>query len=195
MIERHERRPLTARRHIGRSEVVDDGNADCGGEPRAVTDLQRASLLRPVPYGLSMKADDVDGRWPNTGVREQSRDGFRVQVRKFLDHWPPGGIRFAAEQGTQPIAEVGGVRGGRRRPVLEYPLAIGDQQRSVDAVERGAAHQADGPQWRGQPRFASHLHRGHDRLLLFKHPAHDTWLFSMIDTLKISRRLENANFS
>ena len=59
-----------------------------------------------------------------------------------------GGIRERAAQGLALGVGVGAVPG---RPERHDPLAVGVDERDVDAVERRAAHQPDGPHHRVMP--------------------------------------------
>ena len=57
-----------------------------------------------------------------------------------------GGVRERTAQGLALGLGVGAVPG---RPKLHDPLAVGVDERDVDAVERRAAHQPDGPHHQG----------------------------------------------
>ena len=60
VIDRHERRALPAGRDVGGAEIMHDRDMDRPGQRRAVADLHRQSLLRPVQHGLAVEADDID---------------------------------------------------------------------------------------------------------------------------------------
>ena len=62
VIDRDQRRPLPARRDVGGTEIIDDGNAEPGGERRAVADLHRQPAGRRMKDGLAVKADEADPR-------------------------------------------------------------------------------------------------------------------------------------
>ena len=60
MSERHDRRALTAERHVGAAQIADHRHPKPGGQRRRRADLQRAGVLRGggrVPNGLSVHAD------------------------------------------------------------------------------------------------------------------------------------------
>ena len=60
MIDRHQRRALPTRAHIGAAQIGDHGNAERAGQHRAVTNLPGPAPLGPVGNGMAMKADHPD---------------------------------------------------------------------------------------------------------------------------------------
>ncbi len=141
MEQGHQRRPLAAGRHILRAEVVDDGNAEFSRQQGAVADLPGAALLRPMQDGVAVEADHVDVRGAEACRPQQHAHGLGVIERDLaLDR---GDIAPAAEDAAQALAQGVGIGQRKGRAAPGDGFAIGDQQRRIDAVERGAAHQTE----------------------------------------------------
>ena len=155
MEDRHQRRALPALRDIGGAEIVGDRNAQPPRQRRAVADLHGQARRRPVQHGLAMKADNGD-----VGL------GDVFGVEKCLDRlgMDAGDKILGLRQHAGPFMTVGQVYTlGQRlpqqppfivriRPVADRaeagdPLAVGLDQRHVDAVERGPAHQTNCPDY------------------------------------------------
>ena len=148
VIERHQRRALAAGRDVGGAEVVDHG--DAGQRPPAARRRRSARSRRcsgPVQDRLAVKADDVDVRAAcarlGAAAAAPPRHGGRSARRSTASS---SGCRpLAAEQAAQPAAERRADRAASSAgPKPSIALAVGVDQRGVDAVERGAAHQPDG---------------------------------------------------
>ena len=60
MIDRHERRTLSAGSDVGGAEIMHDRDVDRLGQRRGIADLHGHFLRRPVQHGLAVKADDID---------------------------------------------------------------------------------------------------------------------------------------
>ena len=88
-----------------------------------------------------MKADEIDVADAGAALDEAlDRLGMEPgQLALDLGDWPD-----AAEHAAQPLAEALGIGHGQRRARSSTrSLAVGLDQRDIDAVERGAAHQPD----------------------------------------------------
>ena len=85
MIERHQRRALAARLHIGAAEIIDHIDAGQPRQQRAVADLPGPVLRRPVQDGLAVKADqrDLVRRQPGLGQQRLDRLGMGLGQMPF----------------------------------------------------------------------------------------------------------------
>ena len=149
--DRRERRALPAGRDIGSAKIIDHGNAKPLGQDAPVADLHRQPALRPVQQRLAVKADGRQIRRLQTIAVEERLHGFRMRVVHQIlgsgDHARPGvafgqvrrGGRSAAQQSALGLG-IGAAGGGAEMRDL---LAIGIDQRNIDAVLRGATHQSD----------------------------------------------------
>ena len=79
MIDRHEWRALAAGGDVGGAEIMHDGDMNGLGQRRAVADLHRQLLRRPMQHGLAVEADDVDILEGNVVLRGESRDGLGMR--------------------------------------------------------------------------------------------------------------------
>ena len=151
MVDRDKGRALPAGGDVRRAKVEGDRNCEASSKGAAVPDLHRQFLGWPMQHRLAMKTDDVDVARRKSMAREKRRDHFGMRIR----HEPLGvrenaRTRIAVGQRhrrRQRFAQQGALR-LRIRPVAGRaqtiePLAVGVDERDVDAVERGAAHQPD----------------------------------------------------
>ena len=151
MIERDERRPLPSRGDIGGAKLVDHGNARCTSQRLAIADLPGAAVGGAMQHRLAVKPEKRDVAGFQCGFLEQGRDRCAMGIRqKPLGLGNVGGHRTfgrrvhgrfqgRAEHGASP-----GVIGEReRRARYGDGFAVGIEDRGVDAIERGSAHQAD----------------------------------------------------
>ena len=153
MKHRHQRRALPARRHVRRAEVVGDRQAEPVGKRRAVADLHGEPFLGAMQHGLAVEADHVDGCPVDALLFEEGLDGLslgagdeRLGLRQHAR--PRGAVGQAGagfERPAQQIALVVRIRSIAGRPEGRNGLAVGFEQRHVDPVERGPAHQSDCP--------------------------------------------------
>ena len=149
MIDRHQRRPLPAGGDIGGAEIEDHRQAEPLRQRRAVADLHRQPPLGCMEHGLAMEADEIDGRAGvflpqpldnlamgrgdhRLGLGERARPGVSVGQR-------PGVGERPAEHGALILA----VGPEEARAETGDRLAVRFQQRRVDAVHGGAAHQSE----------------------------------------------------
>ena len=91
--------------------------------------------------GVTVKADDIDLLGRHAGLGEQRRDRLGMRHGDVALHGHD--IAPAAQTGAQAVAQAGVVGAGGARAGLRHATPVGAQQRGVDAVERGAAHQAE----------------------------------------------------
>ena len=147
MIDRHQRRALPARQDIGAAQVGHHPHAERLGERGAIADLPGEVLFRPMRDGLAVEAHDVERRGRHPACARPAL--HRVEMR--LGHRPLGGSgRLAgllgAESRADQAAYIVGIGNGEDRAERGEPLAVGLDQRHIDAVDRGPAHQAEGTQ-------------------------------------------------
>lgn len=138
----HERRAFSARRHVGRPEIMHHRQAGEAGERRPVADLHGQAPPRRVEHRLPVEADDVDGdplRRRHAGeVAHRSRMGIR--------HDPLGGRHHAGplpsvaddDRLGERLPENGPLRvvvgPEQRRPEAGHAFAFRADQRSVHPV-------------------------------------------------------------
>ena len=101
---------------------------------------------------LAMKADHADFAGPHPICREERLDGLRMghgherfSLAKRL--WPFAAVADLRSDGdctAQQAALLLGIGAIAGRPEAGYPLAIGIDERHVDAIAGRAAHQSDG---------------------------------------------------
>src|SRR6185312_16096304 len=132
-------------------EIVGDRQAEPPRQRGTVADLHREAIRRPVQHRLPVEADDGNLRLVDMLSLEEVFDGARMHVgdegfgfgENARAH-PAVVERCAfrerlAQQGTLVVA----VRPVAGRTEGLDALAVGLDQRHIDAVERGAAHQPD----------------------------------------------------
>ena len=111
VIERRKRRPLSAVRHVVAAEIIHHIDAGKPGQPLSIAELQRGRRLGRMVDGLTVKADDIDVRRRQAGLREQCRDLVRVAAGQLLLHGRIG--RGPAQAAPQTAAERGIVGSGQ----------------------------------------------------------------------------------
>jgi len=151
MKHRHHRRAVPSGSDVGGAKIVDDGNAESGGERGAVAELNGEPAIGTVQHGLAVEAHHGDFARPHA-VRGQERlDRLRVHV---------GHQFFGPRQHRGTRVAVGEIGGNRNRPPHDVALRIavgavagraeaanlltvGLDERYVHPVVGGATHQAD----------------------------------------------------
>ena len=73
MKDRHQRRALAARRHVGGAKVIGHVNADLAGQQFAAADLHGQPEIGPVQHRLAVKANQIDGSRRNGVLVEKAR--------------------------------------------------------------------------------------------------------------------------
>ena len=152
MEDRHDRRALPAGGDIGGPEVIDHRNPQPGGERRPIAELDREAAFGPVQNGLAVETDHADRtrRHPVGRQERFHRLGMHVGHEFFNlgEEFGPLGAaveigrdRDRAPQQVAFLVAIGPVSGGAEAADL---LAVGLDQRDVDPVIGGAAHQTDG---------------------------------------------------
>ncbi len=104
-----------------------------------------------MQHGLAVEADDVDRRRVDRILAQELLDGFGVPVGDHAlgegEHAGAGVAVFQraglGEGAAQQRAVGVGIGIVVRRPERERGLAVGLDERDVDAVHRGAGHQSD----------------------------------------------------
>ena len=153
MEHRHERRALPALGDVGGAEVVDDRDSQAPRQCRAVAKLHRQLDLGAMQHRLAVEADDLDRFRRNAVLAQEHLDRLAMRGRHEVLGRPqaagsPGPLderRRIGERTAQEVALGVGVGAVPGRPERHEPLAVGLDERDIDAVERRAAHQPDGP--------------------------------------------------
>jgi hypothetical protein len=147
VIDRHQRRALPARQNIGAAQIVHHAHTERLGKGRTIANLPGEVLLGTMRDGLAMEAHDVERRQRRAGLPRPAP--HRVGMR--LGDGPSGGSRclvrlLGAEGRADHAADIVGVRHRQDRAERGEALAVGFDQRHIDAVDRGPAHQAESMQ-------------------------------------------------
>ena len=142
MVDRRKRRPLPACCHVGTAEVRDHIDIEQLGEPVAVTQLERTAVFGVMQNRMSVKADDTDISCDNICVGKQPFDCIGVHACEGFTH--VRGRARPAKTTTQRLTETAVVGNRTESDRFDSSGTIRAQQRRIDAIHRGAAHQADG---------------------------------------------------
>ncbi len=162
--EGNQRRAFSARGHVGGAEIRDDGDAEPGGEDGGFARL---------PGARDGAAEERPGVALMVERLSVTADEFALQTRAPLRSADRIGIEFAQQEiQAREIGDAGGagVHGGENRAAhlgWEGKLIVRQQfesrakaasldahQSDVDAVRRGAAHDAGDDQDRAPARTA-----------------------------------------
>jgi len=136
-----ERRTLSARRYVGRAEIGNNIQPKPARQQGAVADLPCAPFGRAMQNRVTVKADHIDRSfWI---FPEKLLDGLGVQPCQFP--FDRSRRTLAAQHRAQPFPELLGIGERHRGPRVDPFAAVGLDHSDVDAVERGAAHQAERP--------------------------------------------------
>ena len=153
MKRRHERGALAAGRNVAAAEVGDDVDAAQLGEQRGRVQLDRVAAVversGPMAHRLAVGRDGAYRAALDAARDEQRRDDLRIEPRQRI-----GGARAARQFVVAASVECQQLAAQRRveRAVFmsddaqRKAIGIGGAQvdeYTVDAVERGARHQAD----------------------------------------------------
>ncbi|GAV36566.1 hypothetical protein ROTAS13_04254 [Roseomonas sp. TAS13] len=147
VVERHQRRPLAARRDIGVAEAVHHRQAQARGGGIAEDELAGEARLRPVQHGLAVQADHGDllarqaGLGQETLHRRRMGPGDRLFQRRERVAQHPLRLRRQAQQGG---AQAGLVGIGTALAGLHQRFAVAAEGGDIDPVYRGAADDPDG---------------------------------------------------
>ncbi len=154
MIDRNQRRPLPACRHIGGPEVINHIHPQPPRQFRSIAELNRQALLRAVNDRLAVEPDNVDVTESRARLLDKPLSGLNVPLGEFalrLRKTPWPGI--AAGQvprlrnrlpKQKPLGSVIGI--GAAGATLDHRLSVGSKQSHVNPVERGARHHSNGGQ-------------------------------------------------
>src|ERR1700719_753030 len=133
MVQRSERRSLSACRYVGRAEIGDYVQSEPACQQRAVTDLPCASFGRAMPNRVTVKSDYVD-RYSRV-LAQEKLDG--IAMKRGQLRFDRGNRANAAEDRPKPLAKIRRIRECQRRP-RDYPVTtVSLDNCDVDAVERG----------------------------------------------------------
>ena len=156
VIDRDQRRPLTAGGHVGGAEVEGDGDPQTVGQSPGVDELNGAAdrANRPrrlVHDGPTVRADEIEGVGLDAGVVKEGARGRQVLFRDR-----GGGGRESRRSGhsDRPASSRDdGLLDERAHGRVELLLpggaeaanrfAVGLQNGHIDRVERGAGHEAE----------------------------------------------------
>ncbi len=96
-----------------------------------------------MQYGVAVKARHADARGWNALPIQQLKYEPRMHQRQVaLERVDRGAARFRAEHAPQPLPHRLFVRDGDGAQRADMAVPVGFEDRRIDAVERGAAHQA-----------------------------------------------------
>ena len=114
-----------------------------GARPASTVSPSATAAFRtisPSPVMQNRVAVEPDQLHPHLRVADAKlRDGSGMpRGQLVLDR---GDRLHAAKDAAQPLAKVGWIGHGQRRPGDEMALAVAVDRRDIDAVERSAAHQ------------------------------------------------------
>ena len=155
MKHRHQRRALPAGRHVGLAEIVHHRNAEPLAPAPAPSPICTVSLFcgrwstvwpwKPTtamsPGAMPLLAPAAAPP-PRHGSRVVSASASRDHARpRACGRSAPTASASAWRSSARSSSAIGPVDG---RAEAQDALAVGLDQRGVDAVERGAAHQPDG---------------------------------------------------
>ncbi len=104
-----------------------------------------------MQHRLAVIADEIDLALVDAVGAQEAIDGIGVELgQRALDVAEAAGARAALAQilgltqgGAQFHLDLGRIGVARRRPVPQLLVAVGFEQRHVDAVHRRAAHQPE----------------------------------------------------
>ena len=151
VIGRHKRRSFASRGNIGSTKVIDERLVETAREQWAITKLHGQVLLRAMDDRLAMKPDKVD-----LGIRQTAFTAERLDRRDM----PFGERPFDCCKLAGPSMAVA-KRLGQFDRIAKHPsliglksitarwspmndiVAVGLDERNIDAVERGTRHEAE----------------------------------------------------
>ena len=145
MIDGRERRAFASRGDVGRTKVRDDVDLERRRGARAVAELPRQAVARPMQNGLAVQTDERDALAGNGKSLEKRLDRRDMGVGHQALEFELRRLGFAqvGDHRAQTLRDLGRVRESRRGPGLELRLAVAFDQRDVDSVHRRAADDAD----------------------------------------------------
>ena len=120
------------------SEAGDDIAAGEARQQGSIPDLPGAALGRAVQDRVAVEPDELDRHIGMARAKLSDRGGMQPG-QLGLDR---GDIPDPAQHRTQPVAERLGIGDCQAETGDDAPAAVGRYRRDIDAVERGAAHQA-----------------------------------------------------
>ena len=149
VVDGHQRRPLPAGRDVGGAQVEHHVDAGALGQQAAVAELHRQLARRVVQHRLPVIADEIDLPLVDAVGAQEAIDRIGVELGQLaLDVAEAAGARAALAQllgliqgRAQLHLDLGRIGIARRRPVPQLAVAVRIEQRHVDAVHRGPAHQ------------------------------------------------------
>ncbi len=144
MVERHQRRTLPAEAHIGMAETVHHRHAQEFREAWPIAQLPGEALLRPVPNGLAVKADEIRAGDAEIALKLAYGlpEGIGDCVFEFRQRIGFGDLRVL-QHFEQLRFQVGRIGVGSPGHALDIVLAIRKQEGKVDRIHRGAADRTD----------------------------------------------------
>ncbi len=83
VIGRRQGRPLTAGRHIGGAQVIDDVDAGRPRQASTIAKLHGDAALGGVQHGVAVQANDIDARRRQPAGVQKSLDRLGMQLREL----------------------------------------------------------------------------------------------------------------
>ena len=145
MIDGRKRRAFAPGGDVGRTKVGDDVDLERRRGARAVAELSRQALARPMQNGLAVQADERDPFARNGKALKERLDRRDMGVGHQALEFELRRLGFAqvGDHRAQTLRDLRRVGESRRGPGLELSLAVAFDQRDVDSVHRRAADDAD----------------------------------------------------
>ena len=146
-----QRRALAASGDISGAKIMHHRDSRRRLQQCAIADLPCPAAIGPMCDGMAVKADERDILAGDLGGREQPVDGDGVEAGEFggdgIDQRIGAGAVELERVGggiAQAADEIGFIGDRDETARDDDALAIGIDQRGVDAVHRSAGHEADG---------------------------------------------------
>ena len=141
VIDRHQRRALPARLHVGDAQVAHHLDAGRARERRTITDLPGEAPLGPMGDGLAMEAHDVERRERRAALARPALHGLDMG----LGHCPLGGR-----------CRIAGLLGAESRPDLApHIVGIGHGQETAEGCSPARRRFRSRPRRRRRRRYRS----------------------------------------
>lgn len=149
MIAGSQRRALATGGDIGGAKIVNDGDASGGGEQAGIAGLPCPAGVWPMRYGVAVKADKAHVFTCCASGGEQPVNGDGVEAGEFgrdsIDQRVGAGpceFEGAGAGLAEAALEIGIIGDGEKAFWLDMAFTVGEQEGGVDAVARGAGHEA-----------------------------------------------------
>ena len=144
----HQRRALAARCHVAAAQIGHHGDTGSFGQQGGAEQLQGVAraveFLGAVAHGLPVGAEGADGAGRQAAALQQRLHHLGIGARQRVA-CKGRAVQFVVAGGveSQQLGAQGGRKGGAGVVADPHARAGEVGQHAVDAVERGARHQAD----------------------------------------------------